>query len=211
MEPNIGTAMTENRAAIKEGPNAEELAAEYGTGVDVMAKFLGRFAPQNVAAGTFAQPADTMLFVHIPKTAGVSLGESFQSVFDRFYGVQWDNIGPSFRQSTRLAAYEQCRGKGRQVIMGHFGWPELQLWRNHEMPMKCGTVFREPVARIISNFNYNSSDAHPGQKKFTERFPSLEDYVNNLELDVQITQALGFISSFEDALGSGCIDFCCAA
>ncbi|MFT4013674.1 MAG: sulfotransferase family 2 domain-containing protein [Paracoccus sp. (in: a-proteobacteria)] len=180
--------------------NVRELAAEFGASEDIMAQFVARFAPGRVAPNAYAAPSDTMLFVHIPKTAGVSIGKSFQSTFDKFHAVQWDSIGPSFRHSTRQAAYNQSRGAGRQVIMGHFGWPEIQLWRNHEMAIKCGAIFRHPVERLVSNFNYNRSSAHPGRVGFTERFPTVESYARNAELDVQLTQALGFVSSFDEAL-----------
>lgn len=180
--------------------NVPKLAEEFGTSEKVMRAFIERFAPQYVAAGQLAEGADTMLFVHIPKTAGMSVGKSFRLIFDNFYGVQWDDIGLSFRRATRQAAYKQSHTAGRQVIMGHFGWPELMMWRNHEMTLKCGTIFREPTARFVSNYKYNCSNVHPGRDAFVKRFPTLESYVDQEVIDVQLTQAIGIISSFEEAL-----------
>lgn len=180
--------------------NTRDLAREFGVDERTMKEFVGRFSPKAVKANAYTALSDTMLFVHIPKTAGLSIGKSFHSTFDNFYGVQWDNIKASFRQQTRSAIYNQSRKDVRQVIMGHFGWPEIQLWKNHEMAIKCGTIFRDPVQRMISNFNYNSSDVHPGHAAFNERFSTVESYVRETGLDVQITQAVGLISSFEEAL-----------
>lgn len=180
--------------------SARALAEEFGVSDEVMAEFIGRFAPAQVAPRHFAAHSDTMLFVHIPKTAGVSVGQSLQEAFDRFHGVEWSEIAKSFRQATRQAVYRQTQEASRQVIMGHYGWPELQLWRNHEMDMKCGTIFREPVARTVSNYFYNLSDAHPGHENFRTRFPTLESYVAKQPYDVQLTQAIGFVDSFENAL-----------
>lgn len=180
--------------------NMTDLARQFGASEEILGTFCERFAPRQTASPRFRESSDTMLFVHIPKTAGVSVGKSLQAAFDRFYGVQWDKIAPSFRHATRQASYNQSQGGVRQVIMGHYGWPEIQLWRNHEMPIKCGAIFRDPIARFVSNFNYNSSAAHPGRDDFVQRFPTLESYVRNAELDVQLTQALGFVSSFDDAL-----------
>lgn len=180
--------------------NVNELAQRFGASKEIIGEFCNRFSPQNDVSGRFYEKSDTILFVHIPKTAGVSVGKSLQASFDKFHGVQWDNIGPSFRHATRLAAYNQSRGGGRQVIMGHYGWPEIQIWRNHEMPIKCGTIFRDPIARFVSNFNYNSSSAHPGRDAFVQKYPTIESYVRQTDLDVQLTQAVGFVSSFEDAL-----------
>lgn len=180
--------------------DASALAREFDVPVSLMETFIARFAPQAVAPDTYTATADVMLFVHIPKTAGMSVGRSFQGAFDIFRGVAWHEVQKSFRQQTREAIYLQSQGKARQVIMGHYGWPELQIWRNHEMPMKCGTILRDPVARTISNYNYNCSSAHPDHENFRKRFPTLESYVANLPLDVQVTQAAGMICSFENLL-----------
>lgn len=180
--------------------NAATLAQEFDVPETLMAAFLDRFAPSRVAPNTYAAQSDTMLFIHIPKTAGVSVGRSFRGAFDQFRGVEWNDVARSFRETARHAIYSQTRNKQRQVIMGHFGWPEMQMWRNHEMPMKCGTIFRDPVARVISNYNYNCSAAHPDNEGFRNRFPTLDSYAERLPLDVQLTQAIGLIDSFETAL-----------
>ncbi len=165
-----------------------------------MTAFLDKFSPSRVAADRYKALAEVMLFIHIPKTAGVSIGRSLREAFDHFHGVEWDNIAQSFRKAARNAIYQQTCRNERHVIMGHFGWPEMQMFRNHEMPLKCGTIFREPVGRTISNYNYNCSSAHPANEQFRNRFPSLESYVKELPFDFQITQSLGFINSFENVL-----------
>lgn len=180
--------------------DAGALARQFGVPKPAMEQFIDRFAPSRVPAGLFRAEADVMLFIHIPKTAGVSVGRSLHEAFDSFHGVEWNNISRSFRRGTRQAVYAQTRAPSRQVIMGHFGWPEMQIWRNHEMDMKCGTIFRDPVARAISNYRYNCSAAHPDNEGFRSRFPSLESYVDQLSLDVQMTQAIGYVNSFENAL-----------
>ena len=55
--------------------NVPELAEQYGVSLSIMEGFLCRFAPSKVAEGRYKAEADTMLFVHIPKTAGVSVGK----------------------------------------------------------------------------------------------------------------------------------------
>ena len=180
--------------------DATALAADFDVDLSVMEAFINRFAPACVGSDTFAARADVLLFVHIPKTAGMSVGRSLRGAFDTFRGVDWKEKAKSFRDETRAAVYQQSCGQGRQVIMGHYGWNELQLWRNHEMPLKCGTILRDPVARTVSNYNYNSSPAHPPHKTFSNRFPTLEDFVTALPFDVQVTQAVGLVCSFENLL-----------
>jgi hypothetical protein len=177
------------------------LAREFDATPAVMAEFVHRFYPAAVVTNQFQASSDTMLFVHIPKTAGMSVGKAMQQAFDQFHGVEWNNITSSFRKLARHAAYLQSKGNIRQIIMGHYGWNELQIWRNQELPIKSATILRDPVQRMVSNFNYNSSEAHPAQKEFVKRYPTIESYVKSTGLDVQLTQAIGFVSSFDDVLG----------
>tara|TARA_R110002051_G_scaffold45702_1_gene92156 strand:+ start:27612 stop:28421 length:810 start_codon:yes stop_codon:yes gene_type:complete len=176
------------------------LAKEFDLPVTVLDAFVNRFAPTHVSQGAYQATSDVLLFVHIPKTAGMSVGRSLREAFDVFRGVDWTNKAKSFRDETRAAVYTQSRANSRQVIMGHYGWSELQIWRNHNMPLKCGTILRDPVARVVSNYNYNCSPKHPLNETFKGRFPTLDDYVVNLPLDVQVTQAAGLICSFENLL-----------
>lgn len=180
--------------------NANRLANEFGVSEDIMARFIERFAPSLVAPDSYRAAADTMLFVHVPKTAGVSVGKSLREAFDQVHGVEWDNVPQSFRKAAREALYTQTSTEKRQVIIGHFGWSQTQMWRNNEIPMKCGTIFRDPVARVVSNYNYNCSSAHPGHETFSARFPTLKSYAWQIPLDVQMTQTIGLIDSFQTAL-----------
>lgn len=198
--------LTKTQKQTAEQPTAfahsqcSELAQEFGVSEALMRRFIEAFSPNFVPENYYYETADTMLFIHIPKTAGVSVGRSFKESFDVFYSIKWDNIPNSFRAETRQAIYCQTQGNRRQVIMGHFGWPEMQIWRNHEMPMKCGTIFRDPVTRAISNYNYNCSTAHPAHESFRDKFPTLDSYIQKMPIDVQLTQAIGLVNSFENAL-----------
>lgn len=188
------------RSVMNTKLDIKTLAEEYRVDEGAMRAFVNRFAPSKVAAGQYAHHSDIMLFVHIPKTAGVSVGESFQEAFDTFHGVLWNEVTNSFRDATHRAIAEQAKSDIRQVIMGHYGWGELRIWLNHEMDLKCGTVFREPVSRLISNYQYNMSDKHPAREQFAAKFPTLESYVRAAGPDIQVRQALGLSSSFQNIL-----------
>lgn len=189
--------MSESESRLVE---AGALAKEFGCSIETMDSFLARFAPRHTQADQFRTASEVMLFVHIPKTAGMSLGASLKQAFDKFHPVQWSDIHGSFRYHMRRALYLQTQKPVRQVLIGHFGWPELQFWRSQDLPLKCGTLFREPLARMVSNFNYNSSEAHPDHLTFRSRFPDLMSYAKQLPLDVQMTQAIGMVDSFDTAL-----------
>ncbi len=167
---------------------------------DLIERFRNRFDPARVPANTYHEDNDVMLFVHLPKTAGMSVGRSLQEAFDKFHGVNWRNIPNSFRLMTHRACYRRSHTVGRQVIMGHFGWNEIKTWREAELPIKAAAIVRDPVARLISNFNYNRSDAHPGKNDFIKNFPTLEDYANDQPPDFQIYTLVGPTFSFEQTL-----------
>lgn len=162
--------------------------------------FHARFSPKRVAEGAYADPNDVVLFVHIPKTAGVSLGQSLQESFAHFHGVDWEKPRASFHRLTNRSLANRMHKPQRQVIAGHFSWQELMIWRQHELPIKAISVIRDPVERFISNYNYNCSEKHPGRDGFRERFPTAREYAVSLPSDFQLRQMIGLFYSFDHAL-----------
>ena len=165
-----------------------------------MTAFENRFSPAKVAPGAFADDNDVILFTHIPKTAGMSVGKALQGAFDRFYPVSWQNTAKSFRFQTREALYHRTQTPLRRVLMGHFAWSEINFWKVQELPVKAASIIRDPLARTVSNYNYNCSEKHPANAQFKERFPTLEEYAENLPQDYQLHTMIGMFYSFDHAL-----------
>lgn len=164
--------------------------------------FRSRFAPDRVADHTYHTPNDIILFMHIPKTAGMSVGKALQAGFDIFHPVSWENTNPSFRNKTRQALYRRSDTANpcRQVLMGHFSWAEVMYWRHQDLPVKCATIIRDPLARFVSNYRYNISERHPQHAAFAERYPTLESYAEMLPYDYQLSLMTGAFYSFDHAL-----------
>lgn len=167
---------------------------------DRLSAFQARFDPKKIKPNAFQADNDVILFLHIPKTAGMSVGKTLQKAFDQFHPVSWENVGQSFRFRTRRALYERSCNKCRQALMGHFSWVEIQYWRNQELPIQCATIIRDPLTRFVSNYNYNCSDVHPGNADFRERFPTMEDYAVQLPNDYQLYTMIGAFFDFDHAL-----------
>ena len=167
---------------------------------DNLSAFQARFDPAKVAPNAFKTNNDVILFLHIPKTAGMSVGKTLQNAFDQFHPIAWENVGQSFRFRTRKALYDRSCNTCRQVLMGHFSWADIQYWRNQELPIQCATIIRDPLDRFVSNYNYNCSDAHPGSAEFRERFPKMEDYAHQLPNDYQLYTMIGAFFDFDHAL-----------
>ena len=164
--------------------------------------FESRFSPRLVAEDTHREADDVILFMHIPKTAGMSVGKALQAAFDVFHPVSWENTNQSFRNKTRKALYRRTDEANpcRQVLMGHFGWSDVMYWRNQELPLKCATIIREPLDRFVSNYRYNTSEKHPQHESFTSRYPTLEAYAKALPTDYQLSLMTGAFYSFDHAL-----------
>ncbi|MFV1462743.1 sulfotransferase family 2 domain-containing protein [Phaeobacter sp. JH57H2] len=164
--------------------------------------FEARFAPRLVAPEAYHDPNDVILFMHIPKTAGMSVGKALQAAFDIFHPVSWENTNQSFRNKTRKALYRRSDEANpcRQVLMGHFGWSDVMYWRHQELPLKCATIIRDPLDRFVSNYRYNTSDKHPQHEAFAARYPTLEAYAQALPLDYQLSLMTGAFYSFDHAL-----------
>ncbi len=167
---------------------------------DILRAFEDRFDPARVPADAFYDDSDIILFAHIPKTAGMSVGKALQEAFDVVHSVGWENVHQSFRSKSRQALYARSNRKCRQVLIGHFGWGEIQVWRNQELPIKSATVIRDPLARFLSNYNYNCSPKHPDNESFNARFPTIEDYARDLQIDYQTHLLIGLFYDFDHAL-----------
>lgn len=150
---------------------------------DLLAAFKAKFDPSRTDAGAFATPDEIMLFVHIPKTAGMSLGLTLQKAYDVFRPVAWDRVVESFDEETR-AAYAD-RSVGRQVVIGHYGWPRIAELKAAGLPVQAGSFLRDPAARLASNYDYNCSPAHPWHADFRAQYPTFDAYIEGFQPNFQ--------------------------
>lgn len=117
----------------------------------------------------------TVVFVHIPKTAGTTLAcilyrhYSHDRIF--FFGC-WPEIGEGLRQYRRLPPSAKTRYR---VFLGH------QPFGLHEYvpkPVKYMTLLRDPVERVISHYYHRYRKKHPNDpQSIYQPLVSLEDYV----------------------------------
>jgi len=165
---------------------------------DLVAAFSNKFDPQRVEKNAFKADDDIMFFVHIPKTAGTSLGRTLKDNYDVFRPVKWDNINPTFQAAVEIAYAD--RTVGRQAIIGHYSWHQINSVRARDLPVQAGAFVRDPVARLTSNYDYNSSPAHPARDRFMKRFPSFEAYCDSVRPNFQCWLLAGGNRSLETVL-----------
>jgi hypothetical protein len=125
------------------------------------------------------------LFLHIPKTAG----SSFRTTLARHLQPDW-NINIEGRRGTkrRHGAFAEAiddflaldKDKRFVFASGHIKMAEaVRIQRNLGRPVRLLTMLREPVQRVISDYRYQLTPAHPTHEFFSAAFPTLESFVES--------------------------------
>ncbi len=152
------------------------------------------------------------LFVHVPKTAGSSLTAEAESILKpsfnididhtdttRTYQAKFDNAVADFVASQAERQYRFCTGhiNARQVEMIRAGVPEL----------RCFTMLRNPIHRIVSDYRYQRSSMNTAQAQFIANTPNFESYVARKHVHNKI--ALNLVPRELVLAGDvpGCVDY----
>lgn len=140
------------------------------------------------------------LFVHIPKTAGMSLVYAFNKYFGVAACKRFGN-GDEV-DFAELSALSKSDLNASRFISGHFAYDDFRKFIGDEFRPIC--VFRDPVDRFISAYNYLRGRAdHPRSADFpTSSFESYYDFLFHSarhEINIQCKYVSGF-PSFSRAL-----------
>jgi hypothetical protein len=111
--------------------------------------------------------------MHIPKTAGITFREILFNVYGE-EAVCAVNRGELKRGNQTL---EECMEENHRVLHGHLHFKELEPVLTRDT--KLVTWFREPVARVISNYFYNITYEYPKRVKENPDLPllTLEEFI----------------------------------
>jgi hypothetical protein len=143
--------------------------------------------PEEKSIHPAATPAEEALwlFLHIPKTAG----SSFRSTLARHLQPECNiNIEGRRGKKRRHLAFAEAideflaldRDKHFVFASGHINMAEaVRIRTNLGRPVKLLTMLREPVQRVISDYRYQLTPAHPTHGIFSAAFPTLESFVES--------------------------------
>jgi hypothetical protein len=145
---------------------------------------------------------ETVIFLHIPKTAGSTLESILERKFPFRKTYDIYGYGDSIAKKVeRLKGMPDSEKRKYVLIKGHY-----QFGLHEHLPQESTyiTFLRNPIERIISHYNYVSNDsAHPLHGSIKDGRMTVEDYVlsgRSLELDNGQTR---MISGRESESGFG--------
>ena len=125
---------------------------------------------------------DLWFFLHIPKTAGSSFRAELQSLLSPDHNIHayGGDANDSFanRLSAAIGAFATLTWtKPHRFVSGHVPVELMAPILEAAQTPKMFTMLRDPVARVVSDFRYQSTPQHPDYAAFRERFTSIEQYL----------------------------------
>jgi hypothetical protein len=129
---------------------------------------------------------DLWVFQHIPKTAGSSLAAELAANRPPYRNIHITFGDPGKApEEQRNAAVEhfvaEAQGKGIRSASGHLRHRNIEAIRAAFPETRLFTFVREPVSRVISEYNYCRSPEHTNPEGFARAFPTLADFAASVE------------------------------
>ncbi len=122
------------------------------------------------------------LFVHVPKTAGSSLTAEASSILQPSFNIDIDHTDTTrtyqakFETSVQSFVDAQAVQKYR-FATGHINARHVETIRAGVADLRCFTMLRGPIARLVSDYHYQRSSMNTAQAQFIATTPNLETYV----------------------------------
>lgn len=128
-----------------------------------------------------ASPEALWFFLHIPKTAGTSMSSELDRLRAPYVNISVDyersDVTHDVALKQAVAQFATTQIANARSASGHVPLAVLDEVVGPRPGMKLFTVLRDPVARVVSDYTYQTTPAHPPFEAFKKRYPSIEDYV----------------------------------
>jgi hypothetical protein len=152
------------------------------------------------------------LFVHVPKTAGSSLTAEASSILQPSFNIDIDHTDTTrtyqvkFEASVQSFVEAQAQQRYR-FVTGHINARHVETIRAGVADLRCFTMLRAPIARLISDYHYQRSSMNTAQAQFIANTPSLETYVARKHVHNKIALNLAPRPMVEAGDVAGCVDY----
>lgn len=134
-------------------------------------------------------------FLHVPKTAGSSFrGELARLLIPNHNVSAYDGSEDDFatRRERAVRRFAGALSATRyRFASGHVPLRLMEPILAASRPPKLLTMLRDPIARTISDFQYQSTPQHPDHEAFRARFPTIDAY---LDADGERDKMLHFLA-----------------
>lgn len=123
------------------------------------------------------------MFLHIPKTAGSSFGTELAKARAPYRNIHVDYTDQSVPVRDQMDAsvqtfIDEMDTTPYRSCSGHFNITQANRIAESHPDSRLITFLRHPLKRVVSDYRYARTPAHPPHLDFISRFPTLDDYVN---------------------------------
>ena len=123
------------------------------------------------------------VFIHIPKTAGSSLSTELATLRPPYFNIHrrysmGDTVTFS-RIEDEIDTFVADHGDAARACSGHFAYMRAGAIRRARPDAQFFSFVRDPVRRVISDYRYQRTAAHPTHRQFIARFPDFDAYLDD--------------------------------
>ena len=152
------------------------------------------------------------LFVHVPKTAGSSMTAEASSILQPSFNIDIDHTDTTRTYQKKFDAAVQdfvARQAERhyRFCTGHINARQVEMIREGVPDLRCFTMLRNPMARLVSDYRYQRSSMNTAQAQFIANTPSFEAYVARPHVHNKISLNLAPREMVLAGDVAGCVDY----
>ncbi len=123
-------------------------------------------------------------YIDIPQTAGRAIPAALSAGMRPYRNLFTQDPDPNRSHEAKMGDVldgflSGLTAKPCRSASGHTPWPMLDALRAALPDLRIFTMLREPAERVVADYTYQCSSAHPPHEAFLAQFPRLEDYIDH--------------------------------
>ena len=114
-----------------------------------------------------------IVYLHVPKAAGNSSIGLIKKHVSKFKSIQWNDIDKSWENFI-----EEHLKDPFDLVSGHFRDKHIDLLIDAGIEFFTVSFIRHPIDRIVSQYKYMCTPAHPDYIEFKKQYPTFESFIS---------------------------------